>query len=768
MADKWYTVASGNWSTAANWNGGTLPVDGDDIYMDGRAVTLDQDLNLPTAKIRTDQRAGGTAGGSLAITTTRNITIGELVTGTTRVISFDTPGITISFTGTTFRGSTSTNISCIRPNSLCTLSFTNCTFIGGNSSVRYCMEFGASWTAITFTNCSMRGLSAVAIFSTTGFTGSCSGTLNISQDASSASACMSISSGNWVLSGTVNHQTSASTVSVGGAASLQYTCTTQTFTGSFTGSSTASFWVFNTTATNCIIDSLATAITLPSVGSGGSLLRWSGGNNGRVTYKGDVTIGSTGPTTFTNFNVSALGQIKHEGTLTGAATGAPGIAGAIESGGSITQAASVSTGIELILDRIAPSAGGWMPALPNFVRFETTAQLTVINDAGSQHVIAATAALLDMPAPANVRSGTSYNLGTQTGTCAVPPAASVAFGVPVDATTGTAVLSGGTDWTSNEKTAIRSILGIPASGTSPDDPTVGILDTIRDNVGTKPTLSEIEASTVLAKEATVSSGFTNTNNLINALNNLSAKMNIFGAPLLEIPDSGTTVYAFTIVVRDDEDKLVNLDSSPTLAAANSAGTSRSGNLSAVSNPSTGRYTFTYSVANTHAKESLRIMVSGTVSAEARYIEWIGAVVDYDTLTTLQDIQTRATDIQSRLPASLSGGKMRSQVEGMDSNVVTAASIASDAGTEIANAVYSLFNSTPPDVNVVEMCGSTVTSVAGENFINFLNSAGGNSTLSIHQLQAIVQDWTDGGRLDLILDGHTSVLNQNKNLITGLY
>jgi hypothetical protein len=39
---------------------------------------------------------------------------------------------------------------------------------------------------------------------------------------------------------------------------------------------------------------------------------------------------------------------------------------------------------------------------------------------------------------------------------------------------------GGTDWTANERTAIRSILGIPGSGTTPTDPTVGILDTIRD------------------------------------------------------------------------------------------------------------------------------------------------------------------------------------------------------------------------------------------------------------------------------------------------
>ena len=140
------------------------------------------------------------------------------------------------------------------------------------------------------------------------------------------------------------------------------------------------------------------------------------------------------------------------------------------------------------------------------------------------------------------------------------------------------------------------------------------------------------------------------NNILN-LNNLSAKMNLFGSPLLEIPEAGTTVYAFTVVVKDDEDKLVNLDASPTLAAANAAGTSRSGNLSAVSNPSTGRYTFTYSVASTHASESLRITVSGSVSSEARYIEWVGSVVNYDSLTVLQLVQSTVNAIDTRLPAS---------------------------------------------------------------------------------------------------------------------
>jgi hypothetical protein len=41
---------------------------------------------------------------------------------------------------------------------------------------------------------------------------------------------------------------------------------------------------------------------------------------------------------------------------------------------------------------------------------------------------------------------------------------------------------GSTDWTSDERTAIRAILGIPSSGTTPTDPTTGILDAIRDLV----------------------------------------------------------------------------------------------------------------------------------------------------------------------------------------------------------------------------------------------------------------------------------------------
>jgi hypothetical protein len=70
MADRW-PLANGNWSNAANWNGGTLPAVGDDVYADGKTVTIDQDVTV--LSIRNDQRSGGTNGGTF--TASGNFTI---------------------------------------------------------------------------------------------------------------------------------------------------------------------------------------------------------------------------------------------------------------------------------------------------------------------------------------------------------------------------------------------------------------------------------------------------------------------------------------------------------------------------------------------------------------------------------------------------------------------------------------------------------------------------------------------------------------------
>ena len=69
---------------------------------------------------------------------------------------------------------------------------------------------------------------------------------------------------------------------------------------------------------------------------------------------------------------------------------------------------------------------------------------------------------------------------------------------------------GTTDWTANERTAIRSILGIPTSGTTPTDPTSGILDTIRDTFPANFAALGINSSGHLSRVTLVDTCTTNT------------------------------------------------------------------------------------------------------------------------------------------------------------------------------------------------------------------------------------------------------------------
>lgn len=131
---------------------------------------------------------------------------------------------------------------------------------------------------------------------------------------------------------------------------------------------------------------------------------------------------------------------------------------------------------------------------------------------------------------------------------------------------------------------------------------------------------------------------------ISSLNNLSALENFYVAPLLEIPDSGSSTYACLVMFRDNEGKLKDLDGSPTLTAVNAAGTDRSGNLSSVTHSSTGQYAFTYAVSSAAAEESLTLKASGTISAEARVAVKIVAIVNYDSITTLAAIKAKTDQL----------------------------------------------------------------------------------------------------------------------------
>jgi hypothetical protein len=137
-------------------------------------------------------------------------------------------------------------------------------------------------------------------------------------------------------------------------------------------------------------------------------------------------------------------------------------------------------------------------------------------------------------------------------------------------------------------------------------------------------------------------------------NNLSAIAVIYGPTQMEVPASGSIAYPLTMLVKDAEGHLLDLSASPTITAANAAGTSRSGNLSAVTHAATGQYTFTYTVASAAAQEGISITGTGTASSDStnRVAILSSAIVAVDTTATLAAIKAK-TDNLPAVPASTS-------------------------------------------------------------------------------------------------------------------
>jgi hypothetical protein len=90
-----YPLANGVWSNAANWNGGTLPIAGDDVRANGFTVTIDVDINV--LQISTNALAPAVAGGGFTVSTNRNITA-NIIFGTTACLTCSV-GVTVTIVG---------------------------------------------------------------------------------------------------------------------------------------------------------------------------------------------------------------------------------------------------------------------------------------------------------------------------------------------------------------------------------------------------------------------------------------------------------------------------------------------------------------------------------------------------------------------------------------------------------------------------------------------------------------------------------------------
>lgn len=274
-----------------------------------------------------------------------------------------------------------------------------------------------------------------------------------------------------------------------------------------------------------------------------------------------------------------------------------------------------------------------------------------------------------------------------------------------------------------------------------------------DTSGTTTLLSRVGSPAGASVSADLAAVQTSVNNL----NNLSALANLFGPSQLEIPVSGSIAYPLTLTVKDSEGHLVDLSASPTVTAANAAGTDRSGNLSAVSHPGTGQYAFTYAVQSTAVQEGISIKASGTASSDSttRLAYASVAVVSIDTTTTLTAIKAKTdliatnaadspnaataqagtTTLLTRLPAALTfiGGNVAANTQ------ATAATLSFNLTGNITGNLSGSIGSAPDSPTAVKM----LTMLQGSGPYAFTtaalaNGAGGGATPS--QVAAAV--WQD--------------------------
>jgi hypothetical protein len=229
-----------------------------------------------------------------------------------------------------------------------------------------------------------------------------------------------------------------------------------TGTVNITGNCTASSANFGGAVTNAAGGTVN--ITGNCTGGGNAGSAWAAANSstGVLNITGSIIGGSQMAGVINN----STGTMTCVGTAQASSTQP-----AIDPGASVSQI-TILTGPLICFSPNDASAGvnpclarRWFPAdtgLSTF-RYEMRGQTTSGSPAvrPTRNLYLTNAYDAGYPAAGNVRSGTTYGAGgSLTGTCAVPPAASVGVGVPVDNTTGTAAITAA---------SIRSAMGLAAA-----------------------------------------------------------------------------------------------------------------------------------------------------------------------------------------------------------------------------------------------------------------------------------------------------------------
>ena len=421
-----YATKTGNWSDTTVWNTGALPTSADDVYSNTFTVTINQ--NVTVKSISNDSASGVTAGGGFTVTATP-------ITITANLIQ---------------QLASSTTLLTVNQGAIGLLNV-----IGNVTANR--------GTAISLTSYNVLNITGNVYGGTT-------------TSSSVYGVAVNYSSGNITINGSIYGGTGSGSTNVGILINNNYLFTTVIVNGSiFAGMSTNSYGIMlsgvnsNTTinVTGDVVggngsgaagisigaNSLSVAInvtgnvytTASSSSSSSAISNISTGHTGSITITGTITGGNSAAV-YMNSAGSGGMNIFHTGSCV---AGTSGTAIATYSMYTYTTGpliCNAETGANVVYAGYIPVTGRVMiyPIAFGAFYFRMYSAATSGSPASRQakDLYFIDAFNSSYPATTNVRSGTAYGVGNAyTGTCAVPPAGSVALGVPVDNTTGTAYIS---------------------------------------------------------------------------------------------------------------------------------------------------------------------------------------------------------------------------------------------------------------------------------------------------------------------------------------
>ena len=386
-------VATGNWSSGATWGGGAVPPDAAGHNIYSNGFTVTIDTNVDVALITNAAITASFVGGGTSAAAGGTFNLNDGITVTSTSIS---GGASASPT-ILYSGTTSATIS-------------SSTITAGTSNGHHAIRNAGTGTLNITGNCNGLGSSgqaAHAVYLSGG------GTINITGNLTGGNGTVGIDS----LGGTAVVNKGGGTINV---------------TGNITGTSSPNYGLAN----------ISTGVVNVQ--------------NGNVTSTGNANgiLQSAAGVLLVNGNVAASAS----------AIGINASAGTVEVVGNCTATngfnAISNTGTVKASGSFIYSANGTLPISAPRIILNATPAL-----AYTRYALNGIGTYVDMftadnaplgPATSDVRFGVSYGSG-QVGTCRVPAAGSVALGVPVDATTGTAVLTADAIW--NSQTSAMTTAG---------------------------------------------------------------------------------------------------------------------------------------------------------------------------------------------------------------------------------------------------------------------------------------------------------------------